>query len=205
MSCCFSGPIHSTRAQDSSVNSDADNWLVTNTSVCSERSPGDREPALSRMRGLFCFAVYRGQAIKLEWKERSLLLAPASPQTPIKPVPHNGGGRGDESSHGEPALHRSMCLFKQEASSLVREGVFLFLVRLEGQLFPDQRHAEQKALASGHERLRLVPDRYRTLRLCLSWEVMETQKRFVSWHWFHFKLGLLKLFPFFHVNIRVPQ
>lgn len=121
MFCCFSGPIHSTRARDSRVNSDADNWLVTNTSDCSERSPGDREPALSRMRGLFCFAMYRGQAIKLQWKERSLLLAPTSPQTPIKPVPHNGGGRGDQSSHGEAALHRSMCLFKQEASSVKHE------------------------------------------------------------------------------------
>lgn len=138
MFCCFCGPIHSTRARDSRVNSNADNWLVTNASVCSERSPGDRGPARSRMRGLFCFAVYHGQAIKLEWKERSLLLALASPQTPIKLVPHNSGGRGDQSSHGETTLHWSMCLFKQEASSLEQELLVLSLVRFGGQLSPDQ-------------------------------------------------------------------
>lgn len=80
--CCFRSPIHSTRAWDSRINSDVDNWLVTNTSVCSQWSPGDRGPALSRMRGLFCFAVYRGQAIKLEWKERSPLLALVPPPNP---------------------------------------------------------------------------------------------------------------------------
>ena len=52
------------------------------------------------------------------------------PQAPIKPVPHNGGGEGEQSSRREPALHQSMCLFKQEASSLELEGLFLCLVTL---------------------------------------------------------------------------
>lgn len=118
-------------------------------------------------------------------------MAPTSPQTPIKPVPHNGGGRGDQSSHGEPALHRSMCLFKQEASSLKQEGFFLFFGEAGVQLFPDQRSAGEKELPSGQERLLLVLDQY---WLCLSSEVMESQKRLaVSWCWFIFKLRFLKL------------
>ncbi len=48
-----------------------------------------------------------------------------------------------------------------------------------GQLFPDQRHAEEKALALRQDRLLLVLDQYRTLRLCLRREVMETQKKLV--------------------------
>ena len=81
-------------------------------------------------------------------------MAPTSPQTPIKPNQHNGGGRGDQSSQGEPALHQSMCLFKQEASSLEHEGHEVSRSHA--------RVAKVKALASGQERLSLVLDQYRT-------------------------------------------
>lgn len=56
------------------------------------------------MRGLFCLAVYRGQAIKPEWKERPLL---SPPETPIKPVPDNGGGRAPM----ESLLFTDQCVY----------------------------------------------------------------------------------------------
>lgn len=132
-------PIHGTRAQNFRLDPDADNWLVTNTSICTQRSPGYQKPALgSRERAvLFCCVLWSGN--KVGMKGTVFSLHPGLfPPTLIKLVVHNSCGRGDESSHGEPTLHLSMCLFKWEVSFLEQVKLSFLWVRRRALLFPDE-------------------------------------------------------------------